>query len=152
MAAAHMVARVHATLAHIAPEGWMPQRLECSLSSCGELHIKNAPFEKSSHSRLVKKRSGRRDGDYQRDACQPLYFLSNILRYAQTHNPRRSFLPIIMHFLPQVYFFCVLNSISSRQYLPWPPPAERRAPSINMRPKHKPHSRLHMRPLFSLLH
>lgn len=23
-----------------------------------------------------------------------------------------------------IFFFCVRNSISSRQYLPWPPPAE----------------------------
>lgn len=47
--AANMGTRGDAALTHAASEGWMSERLELSVSSCGELHIKNAPFEENKH-------------------------------------------------------------------------------------------------------
>lgn len=49
VAAANMGTRGDAALTHAASEGRMSERLELSISSCGELHIKNAPFEENKH-------------------------------------------------------------------------------------------------------
>lgn len=66
MPAADVVARVHTTLAHVAPEGRLPQRLERSASSCGELRIENAPFEM----KVWGYTGGEVEEDYQREARQ----------------------------------------------------------------------------------